>query len=210
MLEARSRFVAVELGAGWGPWLVASAKAAQRAGIQDIHLAGVEGASSHYEFMLQHFRDNGFDPEAHLLFHAVAGVQDGVASFPKLDHPSANWGAEASYDKHEAPEQFETVQSISIKTLLGKLPQVDLLHCDIQGAEGDVLTSAMDVLTDRVSRIVVGTHGRGIEARLMECFGTKKWVLEHESSCRFIQDDTGALQLVADGVQVWRNVQLHQ
>lgn len=205
VMEAKGSFVAVELGAGWGPWLVAGAKAAKRLGISEVRLAGVEGASSHYQFMLQHLRDNGIDPAFQLLIHAVAGSQDGIARFPKLDDPSGNWGAQASYGEAATTEQFEEVPSISVATLLSKLPPVDLLHCDVQGAEGDVLTAAPDALSARVRRIVVGTHGREIEGRLMEFFGANGWILEHETSCRFIQGETGTLHLVADGVQVWRN-----
>ena len=206
VLEAGSRFVAVELGAGWGPWLIAGARAAQLRGISEIHLAGVEGASGHYEFLLQHFRDNGFDPAQHQLLHAVAGVEDGIARFPKLTVPSAEWGAQASYGHGQASELFDEVPCVSIATVLSKLPPVDLLHCDVQGAEGDVLTAAADVLSDRVRRLVVGTHGRAIEERLMEHFGTNGWSLEHESSCRFVQGSSGAMELVGDGTQVWRNL----
>ena len=209
VLEAGPRFVAVELGAGWGPWLVASARAAQLRGITDIHLAGLEGASGHYGFLLQHFQDNGIDPAAHNLLHAVVGVEDGMARFPRLDVPSADWGAHASYDGDEqAKEGFDEVSSVSIATLLAKLPPVDLLHCDVQGAEGDVLTSAADENTRGVLRILLRKKKRAIEDRLMACFGANGWVLEHESPCRFIQGPTGTVQLVADGTQVWRNARL--
>jgi FkbM family methyltransferase len=216
VLEAGSRFVAVELGAGWGPWLVAGARAAQLRGISDIHLTGVEGASGHHEFLVQHFRDNGLEPERHQLLHAVVGVEDGIARFPKLDVPSADWGAEASYGPEDtlrrrpdqAAEEFDEVRSVSIGSLLATLPLVDLMHCDVQGAEGEVLPAAVEVLSRRVRRIVVGTHGRAIEGRLMACFGASGWVLEHETPCRFNQDLTGAMILSADGTQVWRNVGL--
>ena len=82
------------------------------------------------------------------------------------------------------------------------------MHCDVQGAEGDVLTAAADVLSSRVRRIVVGTHGRAIEDRLMASFAAHGWLLEHESPCRFTQGPSGAMQLVADGTQVWRNARL--
>ena len=216
VLEAGSSFVAVELGAGWGPWLVAGAQAAQLRGVTDIHLVGVEGASGHYEFLLQHFRDNGLDPGRHHLLHAVVGVEDGVARFPKLEVPSADWGAEASYGTEHSPsrrpeqvlEDFDEVRCVSIGKLLATLPLVDLLHCDIQGAEGDVLPAAIEVLSRCVRRIVVGTHGRAIEDRLMASFGANGWVLEHESPCRFSQGPTGAMILSADGTQVWRNMRL--
>jgi len=221
VLEAKSRFVAVELGAGWGPWLVAGARAAQLNGITEVHLAGVEGALGHYEFMLQHFRDNGLDPAKHNLLHAVVGVEDGVAHFPRLDVPSADWGAEARYGAGGSPERhlaadsasqmvktFDEVPCVSITTLLATLPPVDLLHCDIQGAEGEVLPAAVEVLSQRVRRIIVGTHGRAIEERLMAAFGANGWILEHESPCRFNQGANGTMVLTGDGTQVWRNVRL--
>lgn len=74
VLEARRRdaLVAIELGAGWGPWLVACALAAGRVGIRTVHLVGVEATTSHHAMMLTHFRDNGLDPNAHeLLVGAV-------------------------------------------------------------------------------------------------------------------------------------------
>lgn len=43
-VEAKGSFVGVELGAGWGPWVVAGAKAAERLGISNIRLAAVEAA----------------------------------------------------------------------------------------------------------------------------------------------------------------------
>ncbi|HET6573489.1 MAG TPA: hypothetical protein VFG68_07800, partial [Fimbriiglobus sp.] len=55
VLEATGRIVAVELGAGWGPWLVVAAVAAARCGIRDVRLVGVEGSAAHCGFMRQHF-----------------------------------------------------------------------------------------------------------------------------------------------------------
>lgn len=97
VLEARDRYVAIELGAGWAPWLVSTALAARRQGIDDIHLVGVEGSAAHHAFMLQHFRDNGIDPTQHELLHAVVGPEDGSAYFPRL-HYSEDYGANAVFD----------------------------------------------------------------------------------------------------------------
>ena len=204
VLDAGARFVAVELGAGWAPWLVASAAAARRRGIVDVHLAGVEGAQSHHAFMVQHFLDNGLDPDAHLLMHAVVGLDDGVAHFPKLPDPSADWGAQASFDDRNGDADDE-VQSVAIETLLARLPPVDLLHCDVQGIEDQVLSAAMEVLTGRVRRVVAGTHGRSIEEHLMTAFGCAGWVLEREQPCHVLQGTDGRMLLARDGVQVWRN-----
>ena len=209
VLEARVRgsLVVVELGAGWGPWLVGAAKAAERIGIRDIRLAGVEGAQSHFDFMLEHFRDNGLDPNAHLLIHGVVGVRDGKARFPKLAEPSNEWGAIADFGKRPAADTaFEEVPCVALTTLLERLPPVDLIHCDVQGSEYDVLTAAQEALNARVRRVVVGTHSRRIEADLLDFFAAQDWRLEDEGVCRLIQHGgRGALGLVRDGYQVWAN-----
>src|ERR1041384_2248518 len=62
--EASDRLVAAELGAGWGPWLVAAHAAARQKGIGEVHLIGVESSVDHAEMMRQHFVDNGIDPKA--------------------------------------------------------------------------------------------------------------------------------------------------
>lgn len=95
--EAGSRFVAVELGAGWGPWLITGACAARQKGIADIRLVGVEGSAKHLRFMHEHFRNNGFEPKEHTLLHGVAGTYDGTAKFPVLDDTQDNWGAQAAF-----------------------------------------------------------------------------------------------------------------
>jgi hypothetical protein len=65
VVNACVRYVCIELGACWGPWLVA---AARQRGIQ---LAGVEASDEHFQFMVQHFRNNGLEPDAHFLFRGV-------------------------------------------------------------------------------------------------------------------------------------------
>src|SRR6516162_3656534 len=82
VLEADKEIVAVELGAGWAPWLVTVARAASLRGIDSVRLVGVEGCEGHLAFMVNHFSDNGFDPRDHTLLHWIVGTTDGVAAFP--------------------------------------------------------------------------------------------------------------------------------
>src|SRR4029079_19712774 len=51
VLEARRRFVAVELGAGWAPWLVALGTAARKRNIRDLDLVAVEASEPHCAFI---------------------------------------------------------------------------------------------------------------------------------------------------------------
>ena len=95
-------------------------------------------------------------------------------------------------------------------SLLRDEPRVDLIHCDIQGAEADTMEAAMDALNARVVRIVIGTHGRGIEERLFHLFTGADWRLEDDKAC-LLQPDYrrgDPYILRADGVQVWRNRRL--
>jgi FkbM family methyltransferase len=82
VLEGDTDLVAVELGAGWAPWLVTVARAAQLKGVERVHLVGVEGYQGNCELIVSHFRCNGLNPELYTLLHGVVGTTDGVAEFP--------------------------------------------------------------------------------------------------------------------------------
>ncbi len=208
VLEAKDQLCVVELGAGWGPWLVAEALAAAKVGIKNVTLVGVEGDAGHVKFMRQHLIDNGLDPQAHRLFHAVIGTEDGFATFPKHAAPSETYGAEANYSGTQGSADMVRVRCISLETLLADIPVVDILHCDIQGPEGDLMSSARKVVDRRVRRVVIGTHSRAVEETLHKVFTDIGWKLEHDSSCQMMQVPTGQIVLVADGTQVWSNPRL--
>lgn len=204
ILEASDRLTVVELGAGWAPWLVSAALAVRRFGIRNITLLGVEGSLEHVGFMQQHFLDNGIDPSDHRLLHGVVGLEDGIAYFPKLADPSNTYGAAADYLGAGQTSEMEEVSSYSLETLLVDLPTVDLLHCDIQGMEAQVFRAGRDIVNQRVSRVIVGTHGRTVEAELHAQFSREGWVLEADAACMFTQVGQ-TLLLELDGTQVWRN-----
>lgn len=218
VLEARGSLTVFELGAGWGPWLVAAAAAARRKGISKVRLVGVEGSKEHVDYMRRHFLDNGIDPVDHHLFTGVVGTYDGTAKFPKLRSPSDDYGAQAEFgaeadpavldDQRDCPklafDELEEVPCIALNTLLRQYSAVDLIHCDIQGAEGTVLGASIEELTKRVRRIVVGTHSRHVEAQLLDLFVDAGWTLETEEPC-CMTFAPGRKTLSVDGVQVWRN-----
>ena len=188
---------------------MAGHNAATRRGITDIHLLGVEGSAEHVEYMRQNFVDNGLDPDAHHLIHGVVGTTNGIARFPKLERPGEDYGAAADYAAGASVREMVEVPCFSLETLLRDLPPViDLIHCDVQGGEADVMAAALPTLNARVRRVVIGTHGRRIEGLLLEQFSQQGWRLEHEGNCMYHQAHTGDLVLYKDGEQVWRNTRL--
>lgn len=206
--EARGEFVAVELGAGWGPWLTASAAACRQRGIDRVKLVGVEAAASHVEFLRAHFADNGLDPDAHTLLHGAVAATDGFVEFPELDHPACDYGAtlftgDPLY-RHADGQSWTRVPAYSIATLLADYPRVDLIHIDIQGSEAEVVSAARATLKAKARRLVIGTHGRATEQRLLEDLSADGWVCETDEACRYAVGEAG-LYLAVDGCQVWRN-----
>lgn len=231
--DAFGALTAVELGAGWAPWLVAVAKAARFRGIGKIRLLGVEGSKKHVDFAITHFTDNGLDPQEHTLLHGVVGPADGVAEFPILHEPSVDWGNSAAYPralsggrlarmKSRVAAAVRPIRSLlrrppathserltcySLGTLLRPYAIVDLVHVDIQGHEHLVIRSAKKTLQQKVKRLVIGTHSRGIEQQLFDEMAGSGWLLEGEESCLYGQL-RGKPVLRRDGCQVWRNPRL--
>jgi FkbM family methyltransferase len=212
--QAAGRFVAVELGAGWGPWLVSSAVAARNKGIQDIRLIGVEADSGKVEFMKKHLGDNGFHPADHRILHGIVGPRDGFAYFPEINS-HRDWGGEAVFV--ETPDEVERnlfshrwrnvrhnrLDCYSLESIVGDL-KVDFCHFDIQGAEFIVLSTARKLAKAQIKRLVIGTHSRTIEAQLFDFLASDGWVLENEKPCKF-QFLAGRFDTTLDGTQVWRN-----
>ena len=87
---ATTSLTVMELGAGWGPWVSMGAKMAQRRNLS-FRLIAVEGSSDHFDFLQTHLADNGIDLARCKLVHGIVGTKDGIANFPKLLDPSADY-----------------------------------------------------------------------------------------------------------------------
>jgi FkbM family methyltransferase len=199
VLSARRSFAAMELGAGWGPWLVTAAAAARRMGIGEVHLVGVEAAPSHLEMLRQHLRENGLESSTEII-HGVAADRNGTRHFPELKAPAVQWGGRADDD---SLGQLVETPAYTLGHLIGKR-FFDLVHIDIQGDEHVVLEASLDSVGARVRRLVIGTHGRPIEARLLALLSEAGWSLEHEQPC-VVQVDRPLGIGSIDGCQVWLN-----
>ncbi|WP_449411122.1 class I SAM-dependent methyltransferase [Methylobacterium komagatae] len=180
--EAEGSWTCTELGCGWGPWLVSTTLAARQRGINDVSLTGVEASPSEIEKLRTHFRDNGLNANHHTIINAAID-----------DH-----------DADPAPEHPEGAALLSLATLLEPYRRVDLIHCDIQFAEARSFRAGIQAVSEKVRRIVVGTHSRQIEDELIDLFQANGWQIECETPCRYFVND-GRVNLLADGAQVWVN-----
>lgn len=182
-------------------------------------MVGVEADDRHFSWLREHLANNGFDPDAHRLLNGVIGTQDGDAFFPALDS-EYDWGGAAVYTKigdHGIDcrgREFHYVRkpAYSIKRALDGITTLDLVHVDIQGAEKDVIPSALDVLTQKVRWLVIGTHSRIIEGVLFDVLSRNGWKLENEKPCAFHISEVEPISekhTRVDGAQVWQNPHLY-
>lgn len=216
---AVAQYVAMELGAGFGPWSIAGGLAARRRGIANIRLCAVEADPQHFRSLRQNFLDNGFDPASHTMIEAAVGVAAGEARWPALADSSGDWGSrpiigdgdrDQPVQDHRGVTFADTiaVKIVPVLDLIRREPSWDLVHIDVQGTEADLVRSALDELNQRVHWLVIGTHSRKIDGDLIELLGGAGWLLEHEKPAKFVfQPGAATLEAmtILDGTQVWRN-----
>ena len=199
VVGATERFTMLELGAGYGRWIVNGAAAVRAYSRVPTALVAVEAEPTHFRWLEQHCRDN--DVVAQLIEAAVAPYA-GEVDFA-VGNP-AGWYGQAIADDTWSPERTERVRAVTLSSLLAAYDRVDLIHMDVQGVEADVLDEARDELA-RVGRVHVGTHGRTQEERIRTLFSGLGWRAQHDyPSAKRSRTPFGRLEF-QDGVQTWIN-----
>jgi FkbM family methyltransferase len=203
----------IELGCGWGCWMVNTGVAAKRRKLR-IRLIGVEGDPGHIRFAEEALTTNGISPVSYTLMHGVAGAAAGVALFPRQDEAGEHWGLEPKFNltaeervKALATGRYQELRVIALDDIIGNERRIGLLHMDIQGGEADLVRDCIETLNSKVAYMVIGTHSREIEGQLMRLLLNAGWKLEIERPCIFSVTATGPVTTV-DGVQAWRNPRL--
>ena len=149
--------------------------------------------------MGRHCLDNGFNPREFDLIWAAVGTKPGVVPFWVGDADAWYGQAIAASVSSPTPD-LRTRRLLKARSVLGRPPKlhgtgqttmwvpcvtlteilmpysrVDLMDMDIQGAELDVLRSAMDMVDAHVRRIHIGTHSAAIEEGLRALFNEREW-----------------------------------
>ncbi len=230
--SARGDFTMLELGAGYGRWLVRAAFAARWFGNLQCKLVGVEAEPTHFEWMKQHFEDNGLNPEDHALIRGAISKQDGMTWFIVGD-PGAWYGQrmalpvdlwqwarqrlrrffmkvsrDSEREEGSPLYDFEKVRTIGLSTLLRSLKKVDLIDLDVQGSELEVLRAASEELNSKARRVHIGTHNRKVESGLRTLFLRSDWLNIFDFPSRSESETRWGLIKFLDGVQSWVNPNL--
>ena len=218
--SANGRFTMMELGAGWGRWLVSGALAARHLGL-DYRLIGVEADPDHFRWMKRHFLDNDVDLKAARLVEAAVAAEDGSVWFHVGD--SANWygqgvangpptkvprGIASRLKRGNQARQIRSVRAVSLGGLLRAEGRVDLIDADIQGSEAAVFEAAADELCRSVRKVHIGTHSVENEQRLRAFFTELGWENGYDWPSGGASDTPYGKMLFQDGVQSWVNPEL--
>jgi len=214
-LSSTPYFIMGELGCGWGCWMGISGLLAKKKGL-DITLYGIEGDKRHISWANENMVNNGFSQKEYHIVEGIASATSGKALFPIIDKGIMNYGLKPIFNASEQ-EVRKALESKSHSLLpmvtLGRLfrdeSRVDLLHIDIQGGEVDLISGSMDYLSKHVSYLVIGTHSRSIEGKLIDILLKNGWIFEIERPAIFHMKQNELVTSV-DGVQGWRNPDLIQ
>ena len=214
---AQESFGMIELGAGYGRWLVNAALALRQMNQSKFKLIGVEAEPTHFSWMKQHFLDNAVDESGYRLIEAAVGADDGRAAF--LTGDPSHWYGQSTWPPETRTViplrlklafalirgRIKTVNMVSLNTLLQTADMVDLIDLDVQGSELRVLAPAMKAVDLKVRRIHIGTHTTAAESGLRTLFQDLGWKSMFDfpsGSCSPTLWGNIAFQ---DGVQSWIN-----
>jgi FkbM family methyltransferase len=172
-------FTMVELGAGFGRWSVSAAIAAKRMG-KDYRLVCVEAEPTHFTWLRECVELNGLDLSRCRLVNAAIGTSDGSARFI-AGSPGEMYCQEVytfrKWLSHRRRRRVSTVRvaRMSLKSLLSETESVDFVDLDIQGAELDVLESALETLNRKARRVHIATHDHQIHDTLRRILCDEGW-----------------------------------
>lgn len=207
--SAREHFTMVELGAGYGRWLVVAAVILRNQKKIPFRLIGVEAESNHFKMMHQHFIDNGLNPKEHTLIQAA--VNDTEESVYFTEGHSKEWWGQAIISNKETkigdwPEAtVAEIPGSTISKILETVDYVDLMDIDIQGAEAKAIRSSLSSLNAKVRRIHIGTHSHKNEEELYDMFSKLGWICCNNFPCLSTVETHYGPITFEDGVQTWIN-----
>lgn len=209
-----------EIGASYAPFSVVCAKLALRKGLKKIVLRPVEASLRGHESIRENFMENDLITDAvdfQILHAAVIGHYKEVY-FPDVDCTIDNGGApqneHSETDIRGVRLPLVKVPGVPLSFVVEKFSSnqpIDLLHIDIQGSEYYAIPMDIQLLTSSVKRVLLATHSRPIEGKMMEIFHAAGWRLIAEEPCGFTyREDLDSIEgmTTKDGSQYWVNARL--
>jgi len=104
-----------------------------------------------------------------------------------------------------ASGEVKFVSAVTLGDILGPLHRVDFLEVDIQQSEGEAIPLFIGLLTRKVRRVHIGTHGAKIHGQLRALFARAGWDIVFDYAPDTLhQTELGAFT-TSDGILTARN-----
>lgn len=177
-------FSMIELGAGYGYWLVIASKLLERAKGEQVvpRLTGVEMETGRFHWMEEHFSNNGLDPTQHHLIHAAVSDHSGSARYLRRRDSSSEYGLSLqrivgwrSYRGAGNTAGGTEIRCVSLRDLLESENYVNFVHVDVQREEWVVIRHGLEELTKKVGWLLIGTHSSWQYRRLQRLLERRGW-----------------------------------
>ncbi|MCP5104789.1 MAG: hypothetical protein GY950_15495 [bacterium] len=230
-MRSKDQFSMIELGAARGSWLVRADAAVKQTSNIPVVLVAVEGSDNRWNWMREHFIVNGINPDDHRLIYGLVTAEDGFAYFLEADDPAdMGYGDRVIGGEHEFKKVRKELgikettlefgvkvktklpgkrciklPGISLATLMEPMDRVDLIHMDVQGEEFNILSAAIEAVTEKAKTICIGTHSESIEQNLRILMSQHGWLPRYDFGRRTTWATDWGKIVFRDGCQVWIN-----
>ncbi|MBM3492198.1 MAG: FkbM family methyltransferase [Alphaproteobacteria bacterium] len=147
-------------------------------------------------------------PEAHFLFNAIKANNLSEATLQNLLLSGSAGLSIAMGDACATKFDVRFVNAIPLADLLRPLSHVDLLDMDIQGAEVEVLGSAMAAIDAKVKRAHVGMHGQDLHDATRALFVERGWRPVFDFAPQTVHRTSGGAFETQDGILAFGHLRL--
>jgi len=228
VVDAKEKYVYMELGAGYGRWAARAYKAATAFGLDPnrISLTVVESEPQHVIWLKEHLAYNNISEKCvtlnENLISSEVGFGEMVVISPDPSLTAKDWYGQAktAYSSHTVRKSSYLGHELfldgqgwgrirlpmtTLCVLLENHDLVNLIDMDIQGEELSIVKKEIALLNEKVMRVHIGTHSKTIDCELFDLFTSHGWSCVHNYGCGSKENTKfGGIQF-QDGVQGWLN-----
>ena len=207
--DARRKFVMVELGAGYGRWVIRAGCLARRRGLP-FHVVAVEAEPTHFAWLEEALDENGIKPDERTTLRVAVSAERGTAKFYTENREAlggASWYGQVIVHSPEPLPGYRTTTVVTrtLADILEPFPYVDLIDMDIQGEELAVIRSSLETLNIKARRLQIGTHSDELHEGIVGLLSGAGWILEAGyPPAKTSETPWGAISF-GDGSQSWYN-----
>jgi len=232
--KAKSGFTMIELGAGYGRWVVNAAAALRLLNPVPCTLIAVEAEPDHFTMLNHHFSDNKLNAEDHVLLNKAIAVSDEPVKFwtgesrvwygQEIDHTAEDplsvmgkikmgyrkfFGRMGILPVYEMNKTSVWIPGITLSSILADYEKIDFIDMDIQGEEFKIINQSLENLNEKVEKMHIGTHSSEVESHLETLLKAEGWENLNNYHCNQWNDTPFGKIFFQDGVQTWINPRIN-